>query len=171
MENSPKTRGWRALLDSGGLARFSILCLGLWLHAASSMLAATTLPSAVDDIGGAHLVGWAFSLYLLGSILAGAVTGFVVVRSGLRFALLGAATLYGSGSIVCAVAPEMTTFLLGRLLQGVGGGWLVALTYVAINRLFPPELTPRLIALTSAIWSTSAFCGPLIGGSFATYGL
>ena len=29
---------------------------------------------------------------------------------------------------------------------------------------------PRLIALISAVWSISAFCGPLIGGSFATFG-
>ena len=48
---------------------------------------------------------------------------------------------------------------------------LLALSYVAVSRNFPEELLPRLIAAISAVWSTSAFCGPLIGGTFSTYGL
>ena len=47
---------------------------------------------------------------------------------------------------------------------------LLALTYIAVNRIFPAELMPRVLALISAIWSISAFCGPLIGGTFSTYG-
>lgn len=160
-----------SLKNSGMLPLFTILCLGVWLHAASSMLAATTLPQAVAEIGGANLIGWAFSLYLFGSILAGAATGMIVLHLGLRYALLGSALLYAFGSVVCAVAPEISTILLGRLLQGVGGGSLLALTYVSLNRLFPQEMIPRLIALISVVWSVSAFCGPMIGGSLSTYGL
>lgn len=165
-----QNNGWSALFIDGNLTRISILCLGVWLHAASSMLVATTLPSAINEFGGAHLVSWAFTLYLLGSILAGSSIGLVVSRSGLKPALLGAAILYGIGSSICALAPGMEVLLLGRFLQGVGGGGLVALTYVAVNRMFPSHLMPRLMALISAVWSISAFCGPLIGGSFATFG-
>lgn len=162
--------GWSALLTNGNLSRVSILCLGVWLHAANSMLIATTLPSAVNEFGGAHLVSWAFTLYLLGSILAGSSAGMLMARSGLKPALIGTAILHGVGSTTCALAPGMEILLIGRLLQGIGGGGLVALTYIALNRLFPSHLLPRLIALTSAVWSASAFCGPLIGGSFATFG-
>lgn len=168
-EESNANVGWSALLKDGNLTRISILCLGVWLHAASSMLVATTLPSAVNEFGGAHLASWAFTLYLLGSILAGSATGLIISRSGIKPALLGMAVLYGIGSAICAIAPGMEVMLVGRLLQGLGGGGLVALTYVAINRLFPSHLMPRLIALTSAVWSISAFSGPLIGGSFATF--
>ena len=168
--DSNQNEGWSALLKDGNLTRISILCLGVWLHAASSMLVATTLPSAVSEFGGAHLVSWAFTLYLLGSILAGSAAGLLIANSGLKQALLGTAALYGMGSIICATAPNMELMLLGRLVQGLGGGGLVALTYIAINRLFPSHLMPRLMALISAVWSTSAFCGPLIGGSFATFG-
>ncbi len=159
------------LLEGDRLPRFLVLCAGLWLHAASSMLAATTLPRAVVEIGGHQLIGWAFSLYQLGSILAGAGTAILVARAGLRAAVLLGAALYGAGCCVSALAPDMPTMLTGRLLQGLGGGWLVALTYVGLNRLFPNVLIPRLVALTSVIWSVSAFCGPLIGGSFAALGL
>lgn len=159
-----------ALLSGGNGARLGVLCLGVWLHAASSMLAATTLPSAVREFGGGHLIGWAFALYLLGSILAGAGTGVLARRYPLKFGLVGAAILYMVGCVVCALAPDMIVVLVGRLMQGIGGGFMVALTYVGINRWFDEKLLPRLMAIVSGVWSTSAFCGPLVGGTFSTFG-
>jgi len=148
-----------------------MLCLAVWLHAASSMLAATTLPSAVSELGGAHLIAWAFTLYLQGSILAGASAGLVVQRFGLRLAFVQSSVLYAIGSAVCSLAWTMEVIIFGRLLQGFGGGALLALTYITLNREFPRALLPRFLALISAIWSASAFCGPLIGGTFATFGM
>jgi MFS family permease len=166
---TPNT-GWSALRQGGGLAQISILCLGVWLHAANSMLVATTLPSAVMEFGGAHLVSWAFTLYLLGSVLAGSMTGLLVSQWGLKPAIMGAVSLYTAGTIICAITPNMEIMLFGRLTQGLGGGGLVALTFVAVNRWYDSHVLPRAMALISAVWSTSAFMGPLIGGSFATYG-
>lgn len=161
----------RLVFRSGGQgARLAVLCLGVWLHAASSMLAATTLPSAVRELGGGHLIGWAFALYLLGSILAGAGTGILSRRCPLKLGLIGAAALYMAGCVVCALAPDMVVVLTGRLLQGIGGGFLVALTYVGLNRWYEERSLPRLMAIVSAVWSLSAFCGPVVGGTFSTYG-
>ena len=150
--------------------RLAVLCLGVWLHAASSMLAATTLPSAVREFGGSQLIGWAFALYLLGSILAGAGTGILARRFSLKFGLVGAALIYLVGCAICALAPDMIVVLIGRLFQGIGGGFMIALTYVGLSRWFEEKMLPRLLAIVSAVWSVSAFCGPLVGGTFATFG-
>ena len=162
---------WIGLLASRLFPRFILLCFAVWLHAANSMLAATTLPSAVSELGGAHLISWAFTLYLLGSILAGASAGLVSQRLGLRYGFAASASLYCLGSAVCALAWQMEVILVGRFLQGLGGGSLLALAYIALARIFPADLMPRLMAAISVVWSTSAFCGPLIGGSFSTLGL
>lgn len=156
---------------SGGRApKLVLLCFAVWLHAASSMLAATTMPSAVRDFGGANLIGWAFSLYLLGAVLAGASTGTLMRSAGMRLGLIMASAVYFTGSLICTAAPGMEILLLGRLIQGVGGGFLVALAYVALRRWFAPQVQPKVMALVSAVWSASAFAGPLVGGTFATYG-
>jgi MFS family permease len=64
----------------------------------------------------------------------------------------------------------MYVVLVGRLLQGVGGGYLVALAFIAIRHWFDPGLMPKVMALISAVWSMSAFAGPLVGGTFSTFG-
>ncbi len=171
MKNSIKENIARSRhFSGGGSLRIAILCLGIWLHAASSMLAATTLPSAVREFSGGDLIGWAFTLYLLGSILAGAGTGIIARKYSLKTGLVGAAILYLVGCIICALAPNMVSVLIGRLLQGIGGGFMVALTYVSINQWYSEKQLPKLFAIISAVWSVSAFCGPLVGGTFSTFG-
>ena len=95
---------WRELYVDGHVARFTILCLGVWLHAADSMLVATLLPSAVDEIGGARFVSWTIALYQLGAIVTGAATGLLVVRFGLRSAMLGATFVYAVGCVLSAAS-------------------------------------------------------------------
>ena len=59
--------------------------------------------------------------------------------------------------------------LLGRALQGVGGGALVALAYLAVARGFPDALRPRLLALLSSAWLIPALVGPAIAGQVAEH--
>ena len=162
--------GWIEIFRGGRGPRVAAFCLAVWLHAADSLMVATTLPTTVADIGGAAYVGWAYTLYLLGSILVGTATGLMAIRFGLRNSFLAAGGLFALGCAISAVAPDMGMLLTGRFIQGVGGGWQVALVYVALDRLFPNHLMPKLIALTSMVWSVSAFCGPLVGGVFANMG-
>jgi MFS family permease len=162
---------WRDVAATGQLAKFTLLCLGVWLHAADSLLAATVMPAAVAEIGGVVFINWALALYHLGSILAAVATGSVTARIGLRAGLALAALLYALGCVASATAPAIGVMLFGRLLQGLGGGGMMALVYVAIHEIFPERFWPRLLVVVSTIWGCSALCGPLIGGLFAEAGL
>jgi MFS family permease len=154
-----------------GWIQAAVLCLGVWLHAADSLLAATVMPSAIAEIGGLAFISWTVSLYQLGSIVAGAITGLLAIRLGLRTAMTAAALIYGAGCVVSALAPAMAAMLLGRLLQGLGGGWMLALSLIGVTKLFPADRWPQLLAVISGVWGVSALVGPLIGGGFATAGL
>ena len=163
--------GWREVLTREHLPRLLVLCLAIWLHAANTMLAATTLPEAVGDIGGVRLISWAFALYLMGSIVAATAVSAYVGSAGLRRTMLVSTVVYTLGCALCAAAPAMPVLLAGRTVQGLGGGALVALVFVAQDRFFPNRLVPRIVACLSLVWMASALCGPLIGGAFATAGL
>ena len=150
------------------LAPFS---LGVWLHATSSLLVATTMPEAVAEIGGAALINWAIVLYAAASIVTGIAAPVLAQRFGLRATVTAGAVVYGAGCIAAALAPDMPVLLAGRLAQGLGGGPMLPLSYIAIRRLFPQSLWTQLLALDAAVWSLSALTGPLIGGLFAAAGL
>ena len=166
-----QTGNWREVVAHRHLPLLLVMCLAIWLHAANTLLAATTLPEAVGDIGGLRLISGAFALYLMGSIVAATAVSAFVARAGLRLAMLVSALLYTFGSVACAAAPTMPVLLAGRLVQGLGGGALVALAFIAQNRFFPDRLVPRVVACLSLTWTASALSGPLIGGAFATAGL
>ena len=71
---------------------------------------------------------------------------------------------------VSAVAPEIFTFLAGRILQGIGGGWLAGLSSVAIGLLFANRLLPRVYSAISSVWGIAVLVGPMLGGLFADAG-
>lgn len=161
---------WRELRTSGLFGRFLLLCGGVWLHAADSLVMATVVPAVVDDIGGVAYVAWTISLYQIGAIVAGAAMALLCKRSGVRRVLATAALLFAAGCAAAAAAPIMTVLLCARFVQGVGGGMMIALSYVAIQQLFAEPLWGRLFAIQAVIWGAGSLLGPLIGGVFAHLG-
>ncbi|MEM6461338.1 MAG: MFS transporter [Pseudomonadota bacterium] len=160
---------WREILTSAYLPSLVLVCLAVWLHAADGLIVATMLPSIVAQIGGGELVGWSVSVYEIGSIVAGAASALLTVRFGLRTPMTMAAILFGCGCVISAVSANMPTVLFGRALQGLGGGALVAMSYVAVGVFFPRRYIARAMAAVSTFWGASAFLGPLIGGFFVEF--
>jgi MFS family permease len=107
----------------------------------------------------------------MGSIISGASVSLLVNKSGIRATMIRAAMVYATGCVVCAMAPTMPVVLVGRVLQGLGGGGLVALVYISQDRFFPNRFVPKIVACISTVWMISAFSGPVIGGAFATLGI
>jgi MFS family permease len=167
---APVSGSWADVLAEGRLPRFALICLGVWLNAADSLITATIMPSVGRSLGGYPYFGWATAGYLLGSVLAGASSGVLALRFGLRSATAAAALLYAAGCVLSAVAPEIFGFLAGRMLQGIGGGWVVGLCSVAVGMLFANHLLPRVYSAISSVWGIAVLVGPMLGGLFADAG-
>ncbi len=157
---------WREVLTRQHGPALILVCMGVWLHAAESLLVATMMPAIVADIGGAEQVAWTIALYEIGTIVAGAAGGLLALRHGIRLPMGTAALAYAAGSAIAALAPSMEVLLLGRVLQGLGGGGLMALSFIAVGVLFPKRLTARVMAAITTLWGVSSLFGPLIGGLF-----
>lgn len=158
------------LVDKALVPRFALLCLGIWLNAADTLVTATIMPSVAREIGGYQYFGWSVAAYLTGSIVAGACSGKLSVALGLRTATALSGLVYAIGCAMSAVAPEFVTFIVGRLVQGLGAGAVVALCYVAITALFPQSLWPRVYGAIAGVWGAATLLGPTLGGLFAAAG-
>jgi MFS family permease len=62
----------------------------------------------------------------------------------------------------------MEIMLLGRAVQGFGGGLLTAMGYAMIRLVFPQHLWGNAFALISGVWGVATLVGPAVGGVFAT---
>ena len=140
---------WREFLSSSYAPSLILVCLAVLLHAADSLIVATMLPSIVADINGASLVGLTVSMYEIGSIVAGAASAILSLRYGLNRPMSIAAAVFGIGCLFSAFSLNMPQFLIGRSLQGFGGGGLVAMSFIAVGTLFPRRYTARALAIIS----------------------
>ena len=163
--------GWGALLTGRNLGRSVVLTGAVAIHALSLRVVVTVLPVAVAEIGGLRFFAWTMMVAMVSAIWGAASAAPLAVSRGLRRAYHIALALFVVGSVICAVSPSMGVFLVGRLLQGLGGGLLTALAYTTISRVFPANLHPRAIAMLSGVWGIAALCGPLVGGILAGWGL
>ena len=157
--------GWADLLAQGRLPRFALICLGVWLNAADSLVTATIMPSVGAQLGGYAYFSWATAGYLVGAILAGASSGRVSEIFGLRGATAAAGAIMACGCMMSALAPDVAVFLVGRLIQGLGSGWISGFAMVAIARLFPERHLARVFAAVTFVWGIATVLGPLFGGA------
>lgn len=168
-EQGAKT-GWADLFAEGRLPRFALICLGVWLNAADSLVTATIMPSVGAELGGYAYFSWAVAGFLMGAIAAGASAGRLSEMFGLRSATAFAAMVFALGCVMSAAAPDIGIFLLGRLIQGIGSGWISGFAMVAIALLFPERHLARVFAVVTGIWGIATVVGPLVGGIFAEAG-
>jgi MFS family permease len=170
LENAPIPETWSALLVPRLILPLAVLLGGNPLHSMNLLITATLLPSIVADIGGSYLMSWPTTSFVAASIIAATGSAVVSKSIGNRRAFCGGAMIYATGSVFCALAPSIVLIIVGRFVQGLGGGLLSALAYVLVRSLFPEPLWPRVLGLLASVWSVTVLVGPLIGGIFAGYG-
>ena len=71
------------------------------------------------------------------------------------------------GTVVAAVAKDFTYMLVGRSIQGIGGGGLIALSEVVVTDLVPLRLRGQYFGILSSMWSVGSVTGPILGGGFS----
>ena len=81
--------------------------------------------------------------------------------------VMGTLVLFLVGAIVAATADSFGPLLVGRSLQGVGGGGLIALTEILVTDLVPLRQRGQWLGVISGMWSIGSVTGPIIGGAFA----
>jgi MFS family permease len=143
---------------------------GVALYATNEFLTVSLLPSAVAEIGGQRLYAWVTTVYLVASVVAATTVSATLARLGPRWSYLAALSVFGVGSLLAAFAPTMALLLVGRTVQGAGGGILAGLGYAVINSALPQSLWTKASALVSAMWGVGTLLGPAAGGLFAQYG-
>jgi len=164
MSSAADTTQPARLLRRENIAPLILVNLGVGLHATIWYMATTAMPSAVEELDAAAYLSWATSLYLMTSILGGAMLPPIKSRFGPRSSMMGAGLIVVIGGVLASLAPGVALILFGRAIQGLGEGFLVALSYTLVRELFDNALVPRVSAFEAMTWAFAVFMGPLLGG-------
>jgi EmrB/QacA subfamily drug resistance transporter len=72
--------------------------------------------------------------------------------------------VFAVASVSCALAPNDTALVLGRVAQGIGGALLTPSSLAILEASFRPEDRPRAIGAWSGLAGVASALGPFIGG-------
>jgi EmrB/QacA subfamily drug resistance transporter len=134
----------------------------------SFVLAQTTVIPALGDLqrelgASASGITWMVTAYLLVASIATPIFGRLGDMFGKERLLATSLALFAVGSVVCAFADSLPVMIVGRGLQGLGGG-VFPLSFGIIRDEFPREKVPTGIALLGAIAAIGSGIGLPLGG-------
>lgn len=151
--------GGRLLL---GLAAVAVACAAADTYvvvlALPDMMASSDL-SAEDLQRGAPII----SGFLLGYVAMLPLIGRIADLRGRLPVLVGSLLLFSLGSLVTAAAYDLPSMVLGRVLQGVGGGGLLPATLALVADLYPPRQRGLPLGVVGAVQELGNVIGPLYG--------
>lgn len=125
-----------------------------------SIAVATAMPVAAQDLNGIAYYAWAFSLFVIGMLLATVLAGRVCDRIGPSRPLLVGLGVFVVGLVVAGTAESMVQLVAGRFVQGLGGGVLNTAMFVTVAKAYRPAQRPRVFTYISTAWVLPSFVGP-----------
>ncbi|WP_086845614.1 MFS transporter [Streptomyces coeruleofuscus] len=157
VEETVLGRSYRAL-------SFGIVSVVL-LVAFEATAVGTAMPVAARELDGVSLYAFAFSGYFTTSLFGMVLSGQWSDRRGPLGPLTTGIASFGAGLLLSGTAGSMWVFILGRAVQGLGGGLVIVALYVVVGRAYPERLRPAIMAAFAASWILPSIVGPLAAGT------
>ncbi|KAI0023349.1 major facilitator superfamily transporter [Xylariomycetidae sp. FL0641] len=128
----------------------------------------TSLAAIVNDIGGSTTQAfWIGTSYLLVNAVTMPIICSVSDVIGRPICLTVSVAIFTLGTILCCVSHNIGLMLVGRSIQGVGGGGIHSLSLVITTDFVPLRWRPKWYGITLAAWAIGLSIGPVIGGAIA----
>jgi predicted MFS family arabinose efflux permease len=106
----------------------------------------------------------AITLYMVPFIVIQIFSGAIAQIFDVRKTLLFGFGLYTVGAVLSAMAPDLWTFLLFRVFQGIGAGFLTPIIMALIGELVPEHHLGRAIGLLGVAYTVGVTLGPYLSG-------
>lgn len=127
----------------------------------------TVMPQVADVLDGRTLYAFAFAGPLATGVVGMVVAGAWSDRRGPAAPFAAGSAMFVLGLVVAGLAQDMPVLVVGRLAQGLGGGTVNVTLLVAVARVYPAALHPRVFAWFSTAWVLPSIVGPSIAGLVA----
>lgn len=139
----------------------AVLYAGVFMSALDTAVIAPALPTLREAFSLDHRAsGMVMTVYVLCSLCSTALMANLGDRHGRRPVFLGCLALFAAGSAIIAFAPNFSVLLLGRAVQGIGGGGIIPTASAVIGDSLAPARRQRALGLLGATYGMAFVLGP-----------
>lgn len=144
---------------------FSGVILGMFAISVMQLVLATALPHIVSEIGGGNLYSLVFSSYMISSIVMIPIFSKLAdIYGKKRFYIIGI-SIFAIGTLYGGLAPNMTSLITARIIQGLGAGILNPVSLALVSDMFTAEKRGRMIGIFGLVQLLSNLISPFLGKS------
>ncbi len=147
-----------------------IIAASFFIEELNSTIITTSLPRMAESLGETPTVlGSAITAYLLSVAVFLPVSGWMADRFGARRVYCAAISTFALGSLICGMAGSFDMLILGRMVQGLGGGMMTPVGRLIVVRGIEKK---QLIVASNYMIAPAlvgAMIGPGLGGFITTY--
>src|SRR3954471_9621981 len=109
-------------------------------------------------------IRWVVTGYMLSLAAVIPVTGWAARRFGAKRVYLVSLALFTAGSAACGLSNSITSLVVFRVLQGIGGGMIMPLAQLIMAQVAGPRRMGRVMGVVSMPAMLAPILGPVIGG-------
>ncbi len=156
---------------TGAGAVLATLCAGQFLMTLDSSVMNVSMATVAEDLGttitGIQTAITLYTLVMASLMITGGKLGKILGRK--RAFAIGC-VIYGCGSFITAISPNLTVLLIGWSgLEGIGAALILPAIVALVASNFGRDDRPRAYGLVAASAAIAVAVGPIVGGLFTTY--
>jgi len=141
------------------------LSAATFMNVLDSSIANVSLPAISGDLGVSTTQGtWVITSFAVANAIAVPLTGFMTQRFGQVRLFMASVILFMVASLLCGLAPNMTTLILFRALQGFVAGPMIPLSQTLLLSSYPRAKAGLAMAMWSMTTLVAPVMGPMLGG-------
>ncbi|WP_432731064.1 DHA2 family efflux MFS transporter permease subunit [Variovorax sp. W6] len=141
------------------------LSAATFMNVLDSSIANVSLPAISGDLGVSTTQGtWVITSFAVANAIAVPLTGFMTQRFGQVRLFMASVILFMISSLLCGLAPNMTTLIAFRALQGFVAGPMIPLSQALLLSSYPRAKAGLAMAMWSMTTLVAPVMGPLLGG-------
>jgi EmrB/QacA subfamily drug resistance transporter len=143
--------------------------LAILMGALDQTIISVALPVLSAELGGFAWLAWVVSGYLVAVAVITPIYGKLGDLYGRRLMLSVSIGIFLAASVLCALSTSMAMLVVGRVLQGIGGGGLISISQGIIADVVSPRERGRYQGYVSGTYAVASVAGPLLGGVLTHY--
>lgn len=145
---------------------FSALVTTMLMSSLGQMIFSTALPTIVGELGGVEQMSWVITAFMVSMTIAMPIFGKIGDTLGRKWLYMSGIALFVIGSTVGGFADSMTALIIGRAIQGFGGGGMMVTSQAIVAEVIPARQRGKYMGILGAVFGLSSVLGPVLGGWF-----